>query len=141
MTRFDAADAADRRKLFAEAVLAHRNRGSPFLTVEVDPADVPGVDPGGEDDDGEGTPVPWIQFAEKTFNLDCTDAELDRLKRLLDEFPEFRIERIDRPEEAEGANVRVTARSDASRLGQFLDRALQVTYDLDDDYRAWVTEL
>ncbi|MFD1632735.1 hypothetical protein ACOZ4L_08075 [Haloplanus ruber] len=136
MTRFDAADAAGRRKLFAEAVLAHRNRGSPFLTVEVDPADTPGGD-----DDDEGTTVPWVQFAEQTVNLDCTDAELDRLKGLLDEFPEFRIEQIERPEEAEGANVRVTARSDASRLGQFLDRALQVTYDLDDDYHAWVTEL
>ncbi|GAB6860679.1 hypothetical protein ACFR97_07900 [Haloplanus litoreus] len=139
MTRFDAADAADRRKLFAEAVLAHRNRGSPFLTVEVDPEDAPATDAG--EDDAEGPPVPWVQFAEETFNLDCTDAELDRLKSLLDEFPEFRIERIERPEEAEGANVRVTARSDASRLGQFLDRALQVTYGLDDDYRAWVTEL
>jgi hypothetical protein len=139
MTRFDAADAAGRRKLFAEAVLAHRNRGSQFLTVEVDPEDVPDAERGG--DDGEEASGPWIQFAEKTFNLDCTDAELDRLKGLLDEFREFRIEQIERPEETEGANVRITARSDASRLGQFLDRALQVTYGLDDDYRAWVTEL
>jgi hypothetical protein len=138
MTRFDAAEAADRHKLFAEAVLAHRNRGSPFLTVEVDPADAPETEAAEDDEDA---PIPWIQFAEQTVNLDCTDAELDRLKGLLDEFPEFRIEQIERPEEAEGANVRVTARSDASRLGQFLDRALQVTYDLDDDYRAWVTEL
>jgi hypothetical protein len=137
MTRFDAADAGERRKLFAEAVLAHRNRGSQFLTIEVDPADAPGV----SDDDEEPAPVPWIQFAEKTFNLDCTDAELDRLKGLLDEFPECRIERIERPEEAEGANVRVTARSDANRLGQFADRALQVTFGLDDDYRAWVTQV
>ncbi|WP_251341811.1 hypothetical protein [Haloplanus halophilus] len=142
MTRFDAADAAGRRKLFAEAVLAHRNRGSPFLTVEVDPADAPGVDDDDDEDEDEGeAPIPWIQFAEETFNLDCTEAELGRLKDLLSEFPEFRIERIERPDEAEGANVRVTARSDASRLGQFLDRALQATYDLDDDYRAWVTEL
>jgi hypothetical protein len=137
MTRFDAADTAGRRKLFAEAVLAHRNRGSQFLTIEVDPADAPGVDP----DDDEPTPVPWIQFAEKTFNLDCTEAELDRLKGLLSEFPECRIEQIERPDEAEGANVRVTARSDANRLGQFADRALQVTYALDDDYRAWVTQV
>ncbi|MFB6195176.1 MAG: hypothetical protein ABEI80_03320 [Haloplanus sp.] len=140
MTRFDAADAAERRKLFAEAVLAHRKRGSPFLTIEVDPADAPGVVDDGEEEDGD-EPVPWIQFAEKTFNLDCTDAELDRLKDLLGEFPEFRIERIERPDEAEGANVRITARSDASRLGQFVDRALAVTYDLDDDYRAWVAQL
>jgi len=136
MTRFDAADAAERRKLFAEAVLAHRNRGSQFCTIEVDPADAPGAD--AEDDP---TPVPWIQFAEKTFNLDCTDAELERLKGLLSEFPSCRIDTIERPEEAEGANVRITARSDANRLGQFADRALQVTYGLDDDYRAWVTQV
>jgi hypothetical protein len=135
MTRFDAADTTDRRQLFAEAVIAHRNRASAFLTIEVDSADAPGV----TDDDGETPPqVPWIQFADQTFNLDCTDAELDRLKDVLSEFPECRIDRIDRPEDAEGANVRITARSDANRLGQFADRALQATYDLDDDYRAWV---
>ncbi|AZH24170.1 hypothetical protein [Haloplanus aerogenes] len=138
MTRFDAADTAERRKLFAEAVLAHRNRGSQFLTIEVDPADVPGVD---ADDEDEPVAVPWIQFAEKTFNLDCDEAELDRLKDLLSEFPECRIDQIERPEEAEGTNVRITARSDANRLGQFADRALQVTYGLDDDYRAWVTQI
>jgi hypothetical protein len=137
MTRFDAADTGARRKLFAEAVLAHRNRGSQFLTIEVDPADAPDVDA----DADEPVPTPWIQFADETFNLDCTDAELARLKDVLDEFPECRIEQIERPEEAEGANVRVTARSDANRLGQFADRALQATYELDDDYRAWVTQL
>jgi len=137
MTRFDAADDTERRKLFAEAVLAHRNRGSQFLTIEVDPADAPGVDA----DADEPEPVPWIQFANETFNLDCTDAELDRLKGLLSEFPACRIEQLERPDETEGANVRITARSDANRLGQFADRALQVTYELDDDYRAWVTQV
>jgi hypothetical protein len=145
MTRFDAADAAERRKLFAEAVIAHRNRGSRFCTVEVDPADAPDVgapDDGAPDDDAaDQTPVPWIQFAEQTFNLDCTEAELDRLTDLLAEFPECRIDRTERPDEAEGVNVRITARSDANRLGQFADRALQATYDLDDDYRAWVTQI
>jgi hypothetical protein len=136
MTRFDAADTAERRKLFAEAVLAHRNRGSQFTTIEVDPADAPGVDT-----DDDPAPVPWIQFAEKTFNLDCTETELDRLKDVLSEFPECRIDRIERPDEAEGVNVRITARSDANRLGQFADRALQATYGLDDDYRAWVTQV
>lgn len=136
MTRFDAADTAERRKLFAEAVLAHRNRGSQFTTIEVDPADTPDIDT-----DDDPAPVPWIQFAEKTFNLDCTEAELDRLEDVLNEFPECRIDRIERPDEAEGVNVRITARSDANRLGQFADRALQATYGLDDDYRAWVTQV
>jgi hypothetical protein len=137
MTRFDAADTAERRKLFAEAVLAHRNRGSQFTTIEVDPTDAPDIDT----DDDDPAPVPWIQFAEKTFNLDCTETELDRLKDVLSDFPECRIDRIERPDEAEGVNVRITARSDANRLGQFADRALQATYGLDDDYRAWVTQV
>jgi len=140
MTRFDAADATDRRQLFAEAVIAHRERASPFLTIEVDAADAPGVsvDADGNGGDEEVSQVPWIQFADQTFNLDCTDEELDRLKGVLSEFPECRIDRIERPEEAEGANVRITARSDPNRLGQFADRALQATYDLDDGYRAWI---
>jgi hypothetical protein len=141
MTRFDAADTAERRKLFAEAVLAHRNRGSPFCTIEVDPADAPGVDEGGDGEEEDDPQVPWIQFADETYNLDCTETELERLKDLLSDFPECRIDRIERPDEAEGANVRITARSDANRLGQFADRALQVTYGLDDGYRAWVTQL
>jgi hypothetical protein len=138
MTRFDAAAATERRQLFAEAVVAHRTRASAFLTIEVDPADAPGVTDDNDDDGEAPTQVPWIQFADQTFNLDCTDAELDRLKNVLSEFPECRIDRIDRPEETEGANVRITARSDPNRLSQFADRALQTTYDLADDYRAWV---
>jgi hypothetical protein len=141
MTRFDAADAAGRRKLFADAVVAHRTRGSGFLTAEVDPADADTYVEERDDGDEREVPPPWIQFAEQTFNLDCTDAELDRLKGLLDEFPEFRIEQIERPEEADGANVRITARSDPNRLAGFMDRALARTYGLDNDYRAWVTEI
>lgn len=141
MTRFDAADAADRRQLFAEAVIAHRTRASAFLTIEVDPADAPGVDDEAESEDEDAGQAPWIQFADQTFNLDCTDAELDRLKDVLSEFPECRIDRIERPDEADGANVRITARSDPNRLGQFADRALQATYGLADDYRAWVAQV
>jgi hypothetical protein len=90
MTRFDADTPAERRKLFAEAVTAHRTRGSPFLTVEV--ATDPDLD--GTDDDGDPLPAPWIQFAEQTFNLDVTDDERDRLEALLDDFREFRIDEV-----------------------------------------------
>ena len=68
----------------------------------------------GTDDDGDPLPAPWVQFSEKTFNLDCTEDELARLESLLDDFPEFRIDRLESPEEAEGTNVRVTARSGSS---------------------------
>ncbi|MGM0590065.1 MAG: hypothetical protein ACQETI_00305 [Halobacteriota archaeon] len=129
MTRFVADTPRERRKLFADAVLAHRERGSAFLTVEVDPL---------SDESGDPLPAPWIQFAERTFNLDCTEAELERLETMLDDFPEFRIDQLERPEEAAGTNVRITARSDANRLAGFIDRAFQEVYERDADYRAWV---
>lgn len=131
MTRFEAETPRERRKLFADAVVAHRNRGSAFLTVEAerDP-EIDGDDPG-----------PWIQFAERTFNMDVTDEELDRLKSLLDEFPEFRIDQLETPEEAEGTNVRISARSDANRLAGFVDRAFQAVYGRSDEYLAWVTAI
>jgi len=148
MTRFDADTSADRRRLFADAVTAHRERGSAFLTVEVEPPSEGiqfGDSGGGEDEaeepaDGEAPP-PWIQFAEKTFNLDCTDEELARLHDLLDEYPEFRIDEQETPEDAEGTNVRISARSDANRLAGFLDRAFAEVYDQPDDYRAWVVQV
>ena len=168
MTRFDADEPTDRRKLFADAVTAHRTRGSAFLTVEArEPEQVvqfggggPGEGDGsaGEGDgpaaEGDGAAggdeeaeaderraPPWIQFAEKTFNLDCTDAELERLEALLEEYPEFRIDEMESPEEAEGTNVRVSARSDANRLADFLDRAFQEVYEQPEDYRAWVVRV
>jgi hypothetical protein len=128
MTRFDATDATGRRKLFADAVRAHRQRGSAFCTVEAARTDA----------DGDDDPVPWVQFADRTFNLDCTDEELDRLTDLLDEFPEFRIESMESPEDADGTNVRVTARSDENRLAAFVDRAFRDVYGRPEDYRAWV---
>jgi hypothetical protein len=157
VTRFDADTPRDRRKLFAAAVTAHRTRGSPFLTVEADPASLDDVEADAEAGDGGGpgsasdasgeaaaspdSRPPWLQFGENTVNLDCTDAELDRLTSLLDAYPEFRIDQMESPEAAEGTNVKITARSDANRLADFFDSALREVYGLPDDYRAWVVEL
>ncbi len=133
MTRFDAAGSTERRKLFAEAVQAHRRRNSPFLTAEVDADD--------DTSESEDELPPWIQFAEKEFNLDVTDAELERLKGLLEDYREFRIDQLESPEEADGTNVRISARSDANRLAGFMDRALGDVYQLPDDYQVWIVEL
>ncbi|WP_053947327.1 hypothetical protein [Halolamina sediminis] len=138
MTRFDADTPTDRRKLFADAVTAHRTRGSAFLTIEAAPPESPAFDPDGEDEGDEEEPQPWLQFAEKTFNLDVTDAELDRMKALVDEFPEFRIDELESPDTAEGTNVRITARSDANRLADFADRVFRDVYEREEGYRAWV---
>lgn len=132
MTRFDASEPRERRKLFAEAITAHRTRASPFVTFEAD------VDPEVDDPDDDDAPRPWVQFGDKTFNLDVTDAELEALKQLVGEFPAFRIEQLESPDEAEGTNARVTARSDANRLATFADRLFLDVYDRDDTYRAWV---
>lgn len=136
MTRFDAAAPAERRKLFVGAITAHRQRGSAFLTVEADDSALreegaPDLDLG----------IPWIQFADGVVNLDCTDQELDRLKSLLSEYPAFKIDEISRPEEAEGNNVRVSAKADANRIAQFLDATFQRVFELPEDFRAWVVSV
>lgn len=148
MTRFDADMPTDRRKLFADAITAHRNRGSAFLTVEAAPIegelggpdhDIDAEDDADDDEDREEPP--WVQFSEKTFNVDLTDEELDRLKTLIGAFPEFRIEALESPESAEGTNARVSARSDANRLADFTDRVFCEVYGRDDDYQAWVVRV
>lgn len=151
MTIFDATDAAGRQKLVAAALGAHRERGSPFLTLEADPADVEvgddvDADAGADvsaDADAEEGPAPWIQFAgdENVLNLDVTDAERERLEVLLSEFPAFKIRELHEPEDAEGTNVRIGALADAGRIGQFVDRAFREVYGLADDYRLWVARI
>lgn len=132
MTRFDAADETERRKLFADGVTAHRTRSSELLTVDVDP----------DSDTTEGGEIPpWIQLAGTEVVVDCTDAELERLKALVGEFPEFRIDELVSPEEAEGTNVVISARSDANRIAGFFERVFREVYELAPDYRAWVTQV
>ncbi|OYR44240.1 MULTISPECIES: hypothetical protein [unclassified Halorubrum] len=132
MTRFDAATETERLKLIADAAAAHRARSSDVMTVDVDP----------DSDVTEGGEVPpWIQLVGTELILDCTDDELERLKDLLGEFPEFRIDELVSPEEAEGTNAVVTARSDANRVAGFVERAFREVYGLDEEYRAWVTAI
>jgi len=131
MTRFDATEADTRQALFAATVTAHRERGSEFCTLEPDET------PPDSDDDL----VPWIQFGGTTVAMDCTDAELDRLKALLDEYPDFRIDDLQRPEEAEGTHVRITAHADEGRLADFFDRVFQDAFGYPEDYRAWAVSV
>jgi len=131
MTRFDATEVEARQELFAATVTAHRERGSEFCTIEPDET------PPDSDDDL----VPWIQFGGTTVAMDCTDAELDRLKELLDEYPDFRIDDLQRPEEAEGTHVRITAHADEGRLADFFDRVFQDAFGYPADYRAWAVSV
>ncbi len=133
MTRFDAADPASRRKLFVDAITAHRERASQFLTIEADERDLEDA----TDTDPE-LGVPWVQFGDGLVNLDCTDGEFEALKALLGAFPAFRIDEISRPDDADGVNVRVSAKADANRIAQFLDSAFLEVYGLEEGFRAWV---
>ncbi|MFB6083231.1 MAG: hypothetical protein ABEJ94_03175 [Halorientalis sp.] len=141
MTRFDADTPDGRRDLYAAAVEAHRERDSPFLTIEPEPTPAEAAADTDLPDDAPEHTVPWIQFAEDTVNLDCTDAELERLKDLLSEYPQFRIDELTSPEDAHGTNVRITARGDPERLGTVFDRVFREVYGRDADYRAWVVEI
>ena len=82
--------------------------------------------------------TPWVQFADGTLNLDCTDDELDRLKSLLNEFRAFTVDDLATPEDADGTNVRVTARTDDERVAEFVDRVFRRVYDHPEEYRAWI---
>lgn len=119
MTRFDADAESDRRELVADAVRAHQERESPFLTLEAD---------GGE---------PWVQFSEGVCNLDCSDPELERLKGLLAEFPAFEISELTEPETAEGTNVRVSTRAGPDRVAQFVERVFREVYERQAAFRLW----
>ena len=151
MTRFDAADPAERRKLYVDAITAHRQRGSAFLTLEADEAVLEAErDSEATDEPTSGAAergpdpelgLPWIQFGDGTINLDCSQTELDSLKDVLNEFPAFKIDDIHRPDDAAGVNVRVSAKADPNRIAQCLDAIFQQVYAVPADCRVWVTEL
>jgi hypothetical protein len=127
MNRFRADSPAEREALFADAVSAHRDRASPFCTFELET-------------EGDEEPT-WIQFGDGTVNLDCTGGELDRLKGLLKEFPAFTIEELNRPEEAEGTNVRISAYADEERVATLVERCFREVYGRPEGYAAWATEV
>ncbi|WP_458187488.1 hypothetical protein [Haladaptatus sp. NG-WS-4] len=139
MSRFSAGTPEERQKLVADTITAHRERGSAFCTLlaEFDP-ESDGANE--EETDVEEAP-PWVQFGDRTLNLDCTDAELERLKTLLDEFPAFKIEGLHSPEEADGTNVRVNAKADVNRIGQFVERTFREVYGRPETFTLWAVEL
>ncbi|WP_336036523.1 hypothetical protein [Halobacterium yunchengense] len=136
MTRFDASTEADRVALVADAVAAHRERDSAFCTLEADddPSDDPAFLP------------PWVQYADGTLNLDCTDAELDALSTVVSRFGAFTVSAretipAETAEEDPGTNVRVEANADAERVGQFVDAVFREVYGLPADFRLWAVEV
>jgi len=140
MTRFDASEPTERRKLYVDAITAHRERASGFLTLEADDTVSEERDDTAEQSAAE-LGVPWIQFGDGTVNLDCTDAELEALKDLLEDFPAFKIDDLTRPEDAAGINVRVSAKADANRIAQFIDDVFLEVYDFPSTVRIWLVDV
>ncbi|WP_458205729.1 hypothetical protein [Haladaptatus sp. NG-SE-30] len=151
MSRFSADTPKERQKLVADTITAHRERGSAFCTLQAEFGSERGeeaIDGDGrgesEDDASEGKledAPPWIQFGDQTLNLDCTDEELERLKALLREFPAFKIEQLHSPEEAEGTNVRISAKADTNRIAQFVERTLREVYECPEATTIWAIEV
>lgn len=127
MSRFRADSPDEREALFADALSAHRERASPFCTFELETAE-------------DGEPA-WIQFGDGTVNLDCSDEELERLEGLLEAFPAFTIEELNRPESAEGTNVRISAYADEERIAMLIERCFREVYGRPEGYGVWATEV
>lgn len=126
MTRFDAAEPAARRTLIQAAITAHRERGSPYLTVEAREPE-----------------VAWVQYraADGVLNLDCTPEEYDRLTTVLEDYPALTITEQHEPDDAAGINVRIQGYTDDTRYSQFIDDVFREVYVYPDTYRLWVVEL
>ncbi|GAB3684206.1 hypothetical protein GCM10028857_12880 [Salinarchaeum chitinilyticum] len=158
MTRFDAATPAERRSLVADTIVAHRERGSIFCTVEADappggPIEVDeeatAADVGEDANAVEGAAAEasdapaWIQFsaAESQLNLDCTDEEYDRITDVLGTASAFTIDDQASPEDADGRNLRVTSYADPERIADVVDRIFVEGFDYEADFRLWATEI
>ncbi|MFB6071114.1 MAG: hypothetical protein ABEJ76_08830 [Halanaeroarchaeum sp.] len=130
MTRFDAATADGRVGLVADAIAAHRERDSHHCTV---------VTGGGIPDE----PAPWVQFAgrDSVLNVDVTDAEYDRLERVLEEVRGLTVAERSSPDDADGTNVRLAVQVDDDRVAQVVERLFREVFDRPADYRLWATQI
>ncbi|MFB6134559.1 MAG: hypothetical protein ABEJ55_06185 [Halanaeroarchaeum sp.] len=130
MGRFDAASPAERRALIADAIDAHRSRGSRYCTLTA------GSRP------EESVPA-WVQYraVDSLCNVDVEEGELDRLVTLLDDVGGATIDEQRSPEDLEGINVRIRIHGDDERVAQFVDRVFRRVYDRPADYRLWATEI
>jgi hypothetical protein len=140
MTRFSADSPKARRELFVDAIAAHRARESQFCTLEAargKPWIQIGSDAGSDDSTGQSD----SGSSEDVLNLDCTDEELDRLKNLLNEFPDFSVEDLASPETVHGTNVRIGTFADGGRIADFVERCFQTVYEQPEGYVVWTTEI
>ena len=134
MTRFSADTGAERRSLVADAIAAHRDRESPFLTIETQRSEVAPAEAG---------PAPWVQFAADRglLNLDCTADELAAIESVVGDFGGARIVERTAPEEADGINLQIAVEGDDERIATLIESLFRDGFGLADGYRAWATRI
>lgn len=117
MTRFDATTPPERRALYAEAVAAHRRRGSDGATFVA------------ADD--------RIELTDEGVRFDLDEDQRASLDELLGDYPVFKIAQPSTRKAPEGV-VYVSAVTDAKHLGDFVEDAFRRVYGLPEDYEGWV---
>ncbi|MFB6171949.1 MAG: hypothetical protein ABEJ23_05400 [Haloarculaceae archaeon] len=117
MTRFDATTPADRRALYAEAVAAHRRRGSDGAAFVA----------GGR----------RLELTDDGVRFDLRGDERAALDDLLADYPVFKVAQPATRKAPDGV-VYVSAVTDAKHLGDFLEDAFRRVLDRPEDYRGWV---
>lgn len=113
MTRFEASTPAERRALFAEAVAAHRKRGSEVAIFEA----------------GDHR----VRYADRVVRFNLVAEERDRLDGLLEEFPVFKLKQPE-TRKADPGVVYVSALADAKHAADFLDTAFRQVFDQTEEY-------
>lgn len=117
VTRFDASTPRERRALYAEAVLAHRERGSERVVFEA-----------GDD---------RLTLAESGVRFELGDDRHGALEDLLADYPVFKVAQPATRTAAEGV-VYVSAVTDAKHLADFVDDAFRRVYGHEEGYTGWV---
>ena len=134
MDRFAGATPEERRTLVVDAIKAHRERDSPYLTLEVDSEATDRETPMG--------PPPWIQYRAEDgrLNLDCTDAELAAVEAAIEDLGGVRItDRSSVPEA--GTNLRVTASGDDGRVAMIVETLFREGFGLEEEQVVWAAEI
>ncbi len=133
MNRFAAATEAERKSLAVAAIRAHRERGSPFLTLEAEPE---------TDEEGDAGPPPWIQYRDQVgqLNLDCTETELESIRAAIDAIGGVRITDQESVEDG-GTNLRIIVPGDDERIGHVVETLLTEGFGLPSDVRIWAAEI
>jgi hypothetical protein len=123
-----ATDPADRRRLFAREVAAHRSRddGATFVAH-----------------DAEDGPTPHLTYGDRIVSMDLSRGALpqraarDALDELLSEFPVFKLKQPETRRAREG-EVYVSALADAKHAADFLEACFRDVYGLGPDYEVTV---